>query len=109
MGMSQKPLAIRRETRSRLIADEQPAAELLLKRPDSGADRFLGEMQPVCRRDEAARGRDLKERTCKINVHRTVFASKFLLAKQKTFVSRGPSKMPSVACGCRYFTFTIRG
>jgi hypothetical protein len=44
--------------RAGLVAGEEPAAELLLERPDARADRRLLDVQPFGGADEAAGGHD---------------------------------------------------
>ena len=66
---------------------------VLLERPDSGADRCLGQMQAIFGQDEAARGRDLKERQ-----RETTFIAGFL--QQNSCLQSGKHSLAEVRLKC---------
>ena len=53
-GVMDEAFPGRRQTRTRLVADEQPAAKLVLQRLDPGAHRRLGQVQTLRGGAEAA-------------------------------------------------------
>ena len=59
----------RRQTRTRLVADKQPAAELILQRSDPGTQGRLGQVQALRGDAEAATRQDFKKRAGQVDIH----------------------------------------
>jgi hypothetical protein len=72
LRVAQEALAGRRQPRPGLVADEQPAAELVLERTDPGAHRRLGDVETAGGGNKAARLGDLEESPGLRDIHRLV-------------------------------------
>jgi hypothetical protein len=75
--MPDETFARRRELRPGLVPDEEAAAELSLQSPNPGADRRLGQVQPLGGIAEASGGDDREKRLGVGDIHG--FSAKKLL------------------------------
>ena len=67
-GVAQELLAGRSERGSILVADKKRPAELLLQRPDAGADRRLAQVELFGRAHKAACSDDLQKGSCEFDI-----------------------------------------
>jgi hypothetical protein len=87
-GVVDEALAGRRQARARLVADKQPAAELVLKRSDPGAYGRLGQVQTLRGDAETATRQDFEKRAGKVDIHYFYMNNLAGIRKQNSLVCR---------------------